>query len=193
MSPWQKRAGAKVKEHMVSAETATDAAVPKALPLDQRRQDHFLRSGGRRAAVSAGGQEGSGERDTRGGSRSAAPERRQPDVYKIDFPIKPGESTVDPIPCRSNRPEPSPETFSSSGPTSFIVPQGVTSGEVSNQGQEPRPEVYQTSSAYKLSREGSGLAAPPGPRGAAGAGHRSRRLTAPKLYEKCTGFTRSAF
>src|SRR5260370_35956514 len=52
-----------------------------------------------------------------------------PDVYKVDFPIKPGESTVD---LTYTVPFSSPGTFTGKvfykgGPTSFIVPQGLTS------------------------------------------------------------------
>jgi hypothetical protein len=87
-----------------------------------------------------------------------------PDVYKIDFPIKPGESTID---LTYTLPFTSPGTFTGKvfykgGPTSFIVPQGVTvkGAGLESKGQEPRfkASIYQTTAAsYKLELEGTGV------------------------------------
>lgn len=86
------------------------------------------------------------------------------DVYKIDFPIKPGESSIN---INYTLPYSSPATFEgrtlykNGGPTSLIAPQGVTlKGEgLEARGQEPRTRasIFQTAGAgYKITIEGTG-------------------------------------
>ncbi len=87
----------------------------------------------------------------------------KPDVYKVDFPIKPGESSIN---VTYTMPFTSPGVFEGKvlykgGPTSLIAPQGVQiKGEgLESRGQEPRTRatIFQTAAAdYKVEIEGSG-------------------------------------
>ena len=114
----------------------------------------------------------------------------EPNVYKIDFPIKPGESNIN---VNYTLPFTSPgkfegKIFYKGGPTSLIVPQGVQiKGEgLESRGQEPRTKasIYQTTAAtYKLEIEGSGAlqrseAAEPEQSGP------QLQFVLPKLYDK---------
>jgi hypothetical protein len=87
----------------------------------------------------------------------------RPNEYMVDFPIKPGESTIE---LKYTIPFTSPGTFEGKslykgGPTSVIAPKGVKiKGEgLELRGEEPRTKatIYQTTAAdYKLEIEGSG-------------------------------------
>jgi hypothetical protein len=123
--------------------------------------------------------------------RRAAEATGVPDVYKIDFPIKPGESTVD---LTYTMPFKSPGTFAGKvffkgGPTSFIVPQGVTvKGEgLESKGQEPRfkASIFQTTaSSYKLEIEGSGAMQREPAAGEQEQQGPQIQFVLPKLYDK---------
>lgn len=86
-----------------------------------------------------------------------------PDVYKLNFAIKPGETRVD---VSYSMPFTSPGTFSSKAfapgvPTRIVVPDGVTlSGEgLKSLGQEPntRGAIFEVNTAaYKLDIQGAG-------------------------------------
>ncbi|MGH9719383.1 MAG: carboxypeptidase-like regulatory domain-containing protein [Bryobacteraceae bacterium] len=89
----------------------------------------------------------------------------QPDVYKIDFPIKPGESNIQ---LDYSLPFTTPGTFESrvfyknGGPTSIVAPPGVEiKGEgVELKSREPRTQatIYQTTAAsYKVEVSGAGM------------------------------------
>ncbi len=123
----------------------------------------------------------------------------KPNVYKVDFPIKPGESTIE---LKYTIPFTSPGTFEGKslykgGPTSLIAPSGVTiKGEgLESRGQEPRTKatIYQTTLAdYKLEIAGSGSlqsaqAADPEQTGP------QIQFVLPKIYSKLTWVLSLAF
>ena len=117
----------------------------------------------------------------------------QPNVYKVDFPIKPGESNIR---VTYTVPFTSPGTFEGrvfykGGPTSVIVPQGVSlkgEGTEVAEGVEPRTKatIFQTNAvSYKLEIEGTGVLQRP-QAGEAEAEERgpSIQFVLPKLYQK---------
>jgi hypothetical protein len=94
--------------------------------------------------------------------RKAAEKTAEPDVYKIDFPIKPGESNVQ---LNYTVPFTSPGLFQGRNltpePASLVVPEGVTlkGGGIEPRGQEPRTKatIYQARGAsYKVEISGTG-------------------------------------
>ena len=95
--------------------------------------------------------------------RRAADKTSVANVYKIDFPIKPGESRID---LSYTFPFTSPGVFQGKvlykgGPTRIVVPPGVTvKGEgLENLGQEPRTQatIYAVRTAeFRLDIEGNG-------------------------------------
>jgi hypothetical protein len=94
--------------------------------------------------------------------RQAAQKTSERDVYKLDFAIKPGETTVQ---LGYTMPYRSPLTFSSkrfTGPmTSLIAPTGVEiKGDgLESRGREPRTgaQIFQVKAdSYKISIEGEG-------------------------------------
>jgi hypothetical protein len=111
-------------------------------------------------------------------------------IFKIDFPIKPGESSID---VKYTMPYSSPAAFEGKilfkgGPTSIIAPQGV---QLKGQGiefrsQEPRTKasIYQTTAdAFKIQIEGTGVlkreeAAEPE------SGGPKMEFVLPKLYDR---------
>src|SRR6185436_1154746 len=123
--------------------------------------------------------------------RTAPSATGQPDVYKIAFPIKPGETNIH---LNYTMPFTSPGTFEGrvfykGGPTSVIVPEGVSlKGQgLESRGQEPRTKatIYQTTeTSFKVEIEGSGELK----RGeAAESGEQSgpqMQFVLPKLYDK---------
>jgi hypothetical protein len=122
--------------------------------------------------------------------RRAAQPAGEPDIYKVDFPIKPGESNIQ---INYTLPFTSPATFEGKvfykgGPTSLMAPQGVQiKGEgLESRGQEPRTKasIYQTTAtAYKVEIAGSGVLQ----RGqAAESGERepSIQQVMPKIYDR---------
>ncbi len=123
--------------------------------------------------------------------RTAPSPTGQPDVYKIVFPIKPGETNIH---VNYTLPFTSPGTFDGKvfykgGPTSLIVPQGVSlKGEgLESRGQEPRTKasIYQTTeTSFKVEIEGSGELK----RGEAAESEQSSgpqmTFVLPKLYDK---------
>ncbi|HTM52159.1 MAG TPA: carboxypeptidase-like regulatory domain-containing protein [Bryobacteraceae bacterium] len=122
--------------------------------------------------------------------RTAPSPTKQPDVYKIDFPIKPGETNIQ---ISYTVPFTSPGSFEGKvfykgGPTSLIVPDGVTvKGEgLESRGQEPRTKasIYQTSAeSFKVQIEGSGELK----RGEAAESEQGGpqiQFVLPKLYDK---------
>jgi hypothetical protein len=123
----------------------------------------------------------------------------QPNVYMVDFPIKPGESTIE---LKYTMPFTSPGTFEGKslykgGPTSVIAPSGVQiKGEgLESRGQEPRTKatIYQTTAAdYKLEIEGTGSL-----QSAQGAdsdqGGPPIQFVLPKIYTKLTWILSLAF
>jgi hypothetical protein len=115
----------------------------------------------------------------------------QPNVFKVDFPIKPGESNIT---LNYALPYTSPATFEGKvfykggGPTSLIAPQGVQlKGEgLEARGQEPRTRasIYQTTAAaFKVEIEGSGSLQRPQPGEQEQAGPQIT-FVLPKLYSK---------
>ena len=117
----------------------------------------------------------------------------EPNVYKLDFPIKPGESNVR---VTYTLPFTSPGTFAGKifypgdGPTSFVVPPGVVlKGDgLESKGVEPRTKaaIFQTNAvSYKLDIEGTGVLQRP-QAGEAEPEERgpSLEFVLPKLYKK---------
>ena len=122
--------------------------------------------------------------------RRAAEKTKQPDVYYIDFPIKPGQSTIQ---ANYTLPFSTPGRFEGrvlhkGGLTSLIAPDGVTlKGDgIEEKGQEPRSKarVYQVrGDSYKIDIEGSGvLKSPEGPE--SGSEGPSVSQIMPGLYTK---------
>ncbi len=124
--------------------------------------------------------------------RSAPRPAGQPDVYKIDCPIKPGETTIQ---VNYALPFNSPgtfegKTFFKGGPTSLIAPEGVL---LKGEGLEVRPpppqfkgSIYQTTAAaYKVEIEGSGVLRQPQASDSEQSGPQIS-FVLPKLYDKVT-------
>ena len=122
--------------------------------------------------------------------RTAPAATGQPDVYKIVFPIKPGETNIQ---LNYTLPFTSPGTFEGKvfykgGPTSVIVPQGVSlKGEgLESRGQEPRTKasIYQTTqTAFKVEIEGAGELKRGEPAESEQSGPQIQ-FVLPKLYDK---------
>ncbi|HTT62301.1 MAG TPA: carboxypeptidase-like regulatory domain-containing protein [Bryobacteraceae bacterium] len=93
----------------------------------------------------------------------AADKTRQKDVYKIDFPIKPGETSIQvtyEVPHGSGEVYEGRTVDKTEGPTLLVVPNGVTlKGDgVESKGQEPRSQasVYAVNAAtYKVEIAGA--------------------------------------
>ncbi len=122
----------------------------------------------------------------------------KPGDYKLDFPIKPGETVID---ITYKLPYTPPAAFTGKalykgGPTSLIAPDGVTiKGEgLESKGQEPRSKatVYQTTApVYKLEIEGAGaLRNPESEQQPSGP---DIQFVLPKLYTKLTWILSLAF
>ena len=121
------------------------------------------------------------------------------DVYKVDFPIKPGETRID---VSYAMPFESPGAFSSKvfykgGPTRLFVPTGVTlSGDnVKSLGQEPSTQlgVYETAeAAYKVDVTGSGTMPTAGGGGDENAGPGLQQIL-PRVYDRLEWILASAF
>jgi hypothetical protein len=123
--------------------------------------------------------------------RTAPSPTGQPDVYKIIFPIKPGETNIQ---LSYTLPFTSPGTFEGKslykgGPTSIIVPQGVSlKGEgLESRGQEPRTKatIYQTTqAAFKVEIEGSGELKRGEPAAESEQSGPQIQFVLPKLYDR---------
>src|ERR1035438_774754 len=93
----------------------------------------------------------------------AADKTKQRDIYKVDFPIKPGETNIQVtylVPYSSGAAFEGKTIGTTEEPTLLVVPNGVTlKGEgVENKGQEPRSQatVYSVKTAnYKVEIAGS--------------------------------------
>ena len=116
----------------------------------------------------------------------------EPGVYKVDFPIKPGQSTVR---VNYKAPYKSPAAFESrifyknGGPTVFFVPPGVTiKGDgLKSEGVEPttKATMFQTTAAsYKIEIEGTGLLRRPQEGDQEEQKGPSITFVLPKLYQK---------
>ncbi|MES1262049.1 MAG: hypothetical protein ABUS49_09955 [Acidobacteriota bacterium] len=129
--------------------------------------------------------------------RKAPDPGSKPNTFKLDFPIKPGESRVD---LQWSMPFRSPGVFenhilSRGGNTRLIAPVGVTfKGDgLQNLGQEPRTKATIwgiTGPDIKFTVEGTGTlsdptAAPEGQGG--GNGQPSLQMNLPKLYGMASG------
>jgi hypothetical protein len=98
----------------------------------------------------------------------AADKTNQKDIYKVDFPIKPGETSIQVsylVPYNSGAVFEGKTIGKTDEPTLLVVPNGVTlQGDgVENKGQEPRSKasVYSVkAAAYKVEIAGSMPAAP---------------------------------
>ena len=92
----------------------------------------------------------------------AAEKTSRPDVYSVDFPIKPGETNIQltyTMPFSGGKFE--GHTFYKGGPTSLIAPVGVEiKGEgLEDRGQEPRTQstIYQVKAdSYRIEISGTG-------------------------------------
>jgi hypothetical protein len=122
--------------------------------------------------------------------RSAPRPAGQTDVFKVDCPIKPGETNIE---VNYTMPFNSPGTFDGKaffkgGPTSLIVPEGVQLKGEGLETRTPPPQfkgsIYQTTqAAFKVEIEGSGvLKQPQASESEQGAPQISFVL--PKLYAK---------
>jgi hypothetical protein len=123
--------------------------------------------------------------------RRAAEPAGEPNVYKLDFPIKPGETS---ILVEYTLPFSSPGTFSSkafypgSTPTAFVAPPGVTiKGDgVESKRIEPRTQstILETArTSYTLTIEGSGVLKRPQAEPEESSGP-AITFVLPKLYER---------
>jgi hypothetical protein len=123
--------------------------------------------------------------------RTAPSPAGQPDVYKIDFPIKPGETSIQ---LNYTVPFASPgvfegKAFYKGGPTSLIVPAGVSlkGAGIETRGQEPRTKasVYQTTqAAYKVEIEGTGELKRGDPAAESEQSGPQIQFVLPRLYDK---------
>jgi hypothetical protein len=115
-----------------------------------------------------------------------------PDVYSIDFPIKPGESSINltyTMPFTSGPFE--GKTFFKGGGTSLIAPPGVIlkGDNLESRGTEPRTQsaIFQVKGdSYKVEISGAGsLQRPQSGEADAGGGERDRiSQILPKAYTK---------
>jgi hypothetical protein len=93
-----------------------------------------------------------------------AEKTRQPNVYKIDFPIKPGETRIDLTyltPFTENGTYEGKVLYPGGGPTRIVVPQGVSikSAELQPLGEEPRTKaaIYDLKgTSFKVELAGNG-------------------------------------
>jgi Carboxypeptidase regulatory-like domain len=123
--------------------------------------------------------------------RTAPAPAGQPDVYKVVFPIKPGETNIH---VNYTVPFASPGKFEGralykGGPTSIIVPEGVSlKGEgLESRGVEPRTKasIYQTNeAAFKVEIEGSGELKRGEPAAESEQSGPQIQFVLPKLYDK---------
>jgi hypothetical protein len=126
--------------------------------------------------------------------RRAVEPAGQPHVYKIDFPIKPGETniTVDyVIPFTAPGAFEGKVLYKGDAPTSIVAPPGVTiKGQgLESRGIEPRTQstILQTSAAaFRLSIEGSGVLRRAQPDAAESPEQNgpSIQMTLPKIYDR---------
>jgi hypothetical protein len=122
----------------------------------------------------------------------AADKTSQKDIYKIDFPIKPGETSIQvsyAVPYNSGTVFEGKTIGQTQEPTLLVVPNGVTlKGEgVLNKGTEPRSQasVYSvTAAAYKVEIAGSMPAATPSDADSADNGGPALEEISPKILQK---------
>jgi hypothetical protein len=121
-----------------------------------------------------------------------APDKtKQKDIYKIDFPIKPGETNIQVsylVPYSSSAVFEGKTIGKTEEPTLLVVPNGVTlKGEgVENKGQEPRSQasVYSVKTAsYKVEIAGSMPAAAAADADAGDSGPPVEEI-APKIFQQ---------
>jgi hypothetical protein len=121
-----------------------------------------------------------------------APDKtKQKDIYKIDFPIKPGETNIQVtylLPYSSSAVFEGKTIGKTEEPTLLVVPNGVTlKGEgVENKGQEPRSQatVYSVKTAsYKVEIAGSMPAAAAADADAGDSGPPVEEI-APKIFQQ---------
>lgn len=125
--------------------------------------------------------------------RTAPKPEGHKDAYKIDFPIKPGETTIE---VNYTLPFSSPGTFEGrlfykGGPTSLIAPQGVTLKGDGLEARTPPPQfkgsIYQTTApSFKVEIEGSGVLRPPPAAAEPEQNGPQLEFVLPKLYTKLT-------
>jgi hypothetical protein len=121
--------------------------------------------------------------------RRAAEKTAKPNVYKVDFPIKPGESRIDLtylVPLGENNTFTGKVLYKGGGPTRLVVPQGVTlKGEgLEALGQEPRTQasIYNVKGTdYQIEIAGSGSLRPAESETADSGGPGIEQIM-PKLY-----------
>ena len=130
--------------------------------------------------------------------RKAPDPGSKPNTFKLDFPIKPGESRVD---LQWSMPFRSPGIFENQilargGNTRLIAPVGVTfKGDgLQNLGQEPRTQATIwgiTGPVLKFAVEGTGTLSDPSAGGqggqSSGGGQPSLQMNLPKLYGMASG------
>ena len=122
-----------------------------------------------------------------------APDKtKQKDIYKVDFPIKPGETNIQVtylVPYSSSAVFEGKTIGKTEEPTLLVVPNGVTlTGEgVENKGQEPRSQasVYSVKTAsYKVEIAGSMPAAAAAADADAGDSGPAVEEIAPKIFQQ---------
>jgi hypothetical protein len=119
--------------------------------------------------------------------RRTAEKTGQPNIYKIAFPIKPGESRIDlTYLVPAGAPFDGRILFGGEGPTRLVAPSGVTlKGEgIEALGQEPRTQatIYSIKSKqFKIEIAGTGTLRQPESEPAAGEGPRIEQVM-PRLY-----------
>jgi hypothetical protein len=129
--------------------------------------------------------------------RKAPDPGSKPNTFKLDFPIKPGESRVD---LQWSMPFRSPGIFENQllakgGNTRLIAPVGVTfkGDDLKNLGQEPRTQATiwgLEGSVMKFTVEGTGTLNDPSAQSggqSTGAGQPSLGMNLPKLYGMASG------
>ncbi len=122
----------------------------------------------------------------------AADKTSQKDVYKVDFPIKPGETSIQIsylVPYSSGAVFEGKTIGKTEEPTLLVVPNGVTmKGDgVQNRGQEPRSQatVYSVTAAnYKVEIAGSMPAAAPTESDSADNGGPALEEVSPKILQQ---------
>lgn len=132
--------------------------------------------------------------------RRAAEKTSQPNVYKVDFPIKPGETRID---VNYQMPFSSPGVYESKllykgGPTRLVAPAGVTlkGSQIESLGTEPRTQatIYDVKgAAYKIEIEGAGSLRRSDAESAEDSGGPSIQQIMPRVYEKKTWILVLAF
>jgi len=122
----------------------------------------------------------------------AADKTNQKDIYKLDFPIKPGETSIQIsylVPYSAGAIFEGKTIGKIEEPTLLVAPNGVTlTGEgVENKGQEPRSKasVYSvTAAAYKIEIAGSMPAAPAAEADGADNGSPSLEEISPRILQQ---------